>query len=55
MQLAETFRSSISALRANMVRTFLTMLGVIIGVFAVLSLVSLVRGVQNYVTDQFSS
>ncbi|RJR26483.1 FtsX-like permease family protein [candidate division WWE3 bacterium] len=55
MNFLEIFRSSILSLRANKVRTFLTMLGVIIGVFAVLSLVSLVRGVQNFVTDQFSA
>jgi putative ABC transport system permease protein len=53
MDLQEIFNSSIRALYVNRGRTFLTMLGVIIGVFSVVSLVSLVRGVQNYVTDQF--
>ena len=37
------------------VRTVLTMLGVIIGVFAVVSLVSMGIGVQNYIEDQFVS
>ena len=50
----ETISISLIALWSNKVRTFLTMLGVIIGVFAVVSLVSLVTGVQNYVKDQFN-
>jgi putative ABC transport system permease protein len=55
MKLSEIFRSSFTALTLNKVRTFLTMLGVIIGVFAVVSLVSLVKGFENYITDQFST
>lgn len=55
MKLSEIFRSSFTALTLNKVRTFLTMLGVIIGVFAVVALVSLVKGFENYITDQFSS
>jgi len=55
MTLSEIFRSSSTALVLNKVRTFLTMLGVVIGVFAVVSLVSLVKGFENYITDQFST
>ena len=55
MRIAEIFRSSLTALKLNKIRTFLTMLGVIIGVFAVVSLVSLVKGFENYITDQFNS
>jgi ABC-type antimicrobial peptide transport system permease subunit len=55
MTLQEIFRSSSTALVLNKVRTFLTMLGVVIGVFAVVSLVSLVKGFENYITDQFSA
>ncbi len=51
----ESSASAIGALRANKARTFLTMLGIIIGVFSVVLLISLVRGVQNYITDQFNS
>ena len=54
MTLIDTLNSSIEALSLKKVRTFLTMLGVIIGVFSIVTLVSLVRGVQNYVTDQFN-
>ena len=55
MHLAETVNTSIKSLKANKLRSFLTMLGVVIGVFAVVSLVSLVRGLQNYITDSFNS
>ncbi|NMB69899.1 FtsX-like permease family protein [candidate division WWE3 bacterium] len=55
MKFRETFITSVTALLHNKIRSFLTMLGVIIGVFAVVTLVSLVTGVQNYVKDQFDS
>lgn len=55
MNFSEIIITSFSALKSNLVRTFLTMLGIIIGVFSVVLLVSLVRGVQNYVSDQFNS
>ncbi len=55
MRLVETFDSSIKILGANKVRTALTMLGVIIGVFAVVTLVALGRGLQNYITEQFDA
>ncbi len=51
----ETLKTAINSLRANKVRSVLTMLGVIIGVFAVVSLVAIGRGVQNYITDQFDA
>lgn len=55
MRVRETIRTAFAALIVNKVRTFLTMLGIIIGVFSVVLLISLVRGVQNYITDQFNS
>jgi len=55
MRTSEIFRSSVVALSLNKIRTFLTMLGVIIGVFAVVALVSVVKGFENYITDQFNS
>jgi len=54
-QINEIFNTAVKALLLNKLRTFLTMLGVIIGVFAVVSLVSLVKGVENFVQDQFES
>ena len=55
MNLIETSKTSYTALRSNKVRSFLTMLGVIIGVFSVSTLISLGRGIQNYITDEFNS
>jgi len=55
MNVRETFKTALRSLSLNKIRSFLTMLGVIIGVFAVVSLVSLVQGVRNYVQDQFES
>jgi putative ABC transport system permease protein len=53
MNLIETYKLSLRALKAHKIRSFLTMLGVIIGVFAVSSLVSLGVGIQNYINQQF--
>lgn len=55
MNLAESLRVAFRALAANKLRSILTMLGIIIGVGAVIVLISMGRGVQNYVTDQFAS
>lgn len=55
MNVRETLKTALDSLKLNKVRSFLTMLGVIIGVFAVVSLVSLVEGAQNYIEDQFES
>jgi putative ABC transport system permease protein len=55
MKFGETIKTAVTALLHNKIRSFLTMLGVVIGVFAVVTLVSLVTGVQNYVKDQFDS
>ena len=50
MKLLEAFRIALKALGANKVRSALTMLGVIIGVAAVILLVSIGTGVQDQVT-----
>ena len=51
-----TFRQNLqvafSALMANKLRSLLTMLGIIIGVAAVVSLVSIGEGVQNAISDE---
>lgn len=49
----ELIKTSFRSLMSNKTRTFLTMLGIIIGVFAVISLISIGQGIQNYVTGQF--
>ncbi len=45
---------ALDALRANRLRSLLTMLGVVIGVAAVILLVSLGQGTKNYVEEQFA-
>lgn len=52
MGLLQAFRLSISAIIANKLRSILTMLGVIIGVFSVVALISLGQGATNQVTEQ---
>ncbi|MBX3084095.1 MAG: ABC transporter permease [Anaerolineae bacterium] len=55
MNLLETFRVAVSALMANRLRALLTTLGIVIGVTAVVSLMSLGTSLQNYITSQFQS
>ena len=54
MNILESFRIAIRALNANKVRSLLTMLGVIIGVAAVILLVSIGTGVQSQITGQIA-
>ena len=55
MNLLELFRIAVSALLSNRLRSALTMLGIIIGVGAVLALVSFGQGFQNYVNQSVQS
>jgi putative ABC transport system permease protein len=48
----ENFRIAFGALRANMMRSMLTTLGIIIGVAAVVAVVSVVQGLQFTITEQ---
>jgi len=53
MNLNESLRISFRALGANKMRSVLTMLGIIIGVGAVIALMSVGEGVESFVTGQF--
>ncbi len=53
--LLNTFKVAIRALLINKGRTFLTTLGIIIGVASVVMLTGLGSGLQSYVTEQFES
>ncbi len=55
MKLAEVFKLALKAIMLNKSRSFLTMLGVIIGVGSVVLLTSIGTGLQAYVTDQFNA
>jgi putative ABC transport system permease protein len=54
MKWIETIRVAVRALAANKLRSFLTMLGVIIGVAATIALMSIGRGVETYIVEQFT-
>jgi putative ABC transport system permease protein len=55
MRLTEHIRLALRALSVNKLRSVLTMLGIIIGVGAVITLLSAGQGVQRYVTGQLQS
>jgi len=55
MQLGESLRLSFSSIRANKMRSTLTMLGVIIGVAAVISMLSIGRGAKEAVESQITA
>jgi putative ABC transport system permease protein len=52
MDILESIRSALSGLSANKLRSVLTMLGIIIGVGAVIALLSIGQGVQAAITQQ---
>ena len=54
MLITETIWVALGAIRANKLRSFLTTLGIIIGVSAVIAMVSLGEGAQQVVEDQIS-
>ena len=49
----ECMRSAISSIRSHRMRSFLTMLGVIIGVASVICIVSLLQGLTQSVMNEF--
>ncbi len=51
----EAFTMAIRAMFANRMRTLLTMLGIIIGIMAVVSVVALARGASQQIMDNISS
>ena len=53
MNLMETFRLALQNIFSSKVRTFLTMLGIMIGVCAVIVIVGLGNGMQGYIEDSF--
>jgi len=52
--LMESLRSAMYAIRAHKLRSFLTTLGIIIGVMAVITVVSLIQGFSQSISSQFS-
>jgi putative ABC transport system permease protein len=55
MRLIEAIRSALSAIMANALRSLLTMLGIVIGVAAVIAMVAIGSGARNLVDRQIRS
>ena len=53
MNFSQSFRLAIKSLMTSKMRALLTMLGIIVGVAAVIIITSLGNGMQNYMNDQF--
>lgn len=53
--LVQSFKMSLQNIKSNKMRSFLTMLGIIIGVASVIGLITIVQSVTDYVMNQFSS
>lgn len=55
MNLSQAFKMAIKSITASKMRTFLTMLGIIIGICAVIVLVSVVQGSTGSITESIES
>lgn len=55
MNILQSFKMAMKSIWGNKMRSFLTMLGIIIGVASVIILVSLVNGQMSYMTESFAS
>ncbi|MEA2204026.1 MAG: putative transport system permease protein [Blastocatellia bacterium] len=51
----ESFRVAVASLRANKLRTSLTLIGVVVGVTAVIAVVTIIKGLDQTVATTFSS
>ena len=54
-RLLEAFSIALVSMRAHRLRTFLTMLGIVIGVASVVAIVALGEGSRRYISDQIST
>jgi putative ABC transport system permease protein len=55
MQFLESILIALSSLKSNKLRSILTLVGVIIGVMTVIAVVSIIAGMNRYVTDRIST
>src|SRR5215210_5040469 len=51
----ESFRVAAGSLRANKLRTALTLVGIVVGVSAVIAVVTIIKGLDKTVASTFSS
>ncbi|ACL74851.1 ABC transporter permease [Ruminiclostridium cellulolyticum] len=54
MNIIESFKQALSSLRANKLRSVLTMIGIIMGVFSVITIVAIGNATQSYVDSEFA-
>src|SRR5690554_1828714 len=54
LQILESFRFAWKALRANLLRTILSLLGVTIGIFAIIAVLTLVDSLEKNIKDSLS-
>jgi putative ABC transport system permease protein len=54
MNFLESLRQALDSLRFNKLRTFLTMLGIIMGVFSVITIISIGNATQSYLDAEFA-
>ena len=52
MPFSEAARIALSSLRANKLRSFLTVLGILIGVSSVIAVVAITEGLDRYIADK---
>lgn len=55
MSIMESFKSALQSVMANKMRSFLTMLGIIIGISSVITIVSIGEGGKKAITGEFES
>ncbi len=53
MNFSESFRQAFDSLKTNKLRSFLTMLGIVMGVFSVITIVALGSAAEAYMNSQF--
>ena len=53
MGFAESLRQALDSLRTNKLRSFLTMLGIVMGVFSVITIVAIGNATQGYIDAEF--
>lgn len=55
MNILESFQSALQSVRSNKLRSFLTMLGIIIGISSVITIVSIGDGAEEFIAGEFEN
>lgn len=54
MNIIESFKQALSSLKSNKLRSILTMIGIIMGVFSVITIVAIGNATQSYMDNEFA-